>query len=44
MSSKIVEVEIFVPKIPSYKVLDLAKAIDPKCKIKFIGIRAGENS
>ncbi len=34
--------EIFVPKIPSYKILDLAKAIDPKCKIKFIGIRAGE--
>jgi len=34
--------EIFVPKIPSYRILDLAKAIAPNCKIKFIGIRAGE--
>ena len=34
--------EIFVPKIPSYKILDLAKAISPKSKIKFIGIRPGE--
>ena len=34
--------EIFVPKIPSFKILDLAKAIDPKKKIKFIGIRPGE--
>ena len=34
--------EIFVPKIPSYKILDLAKAIGPNCKIKFIGIRPGE--
>lgn len=34
--------EIFVPKIPSYKILDLAKAIGPSCKIKFIGIRPGE--
>ena len=31
--------EIFVPKIPSYKILDLAKAINPKCKIKIVGIR-----
>jgi UDP-N-acetylglucosamine 4,6-dehydratase (inverting) len=34
--------EIFVPKLPSYKVVDLAKAICSKSKIKFIGIRAGE--
>jgi UDP-N-acetylglucosamine 4,6-dehydratase (inverting) len=34
--------EIFVPKIPSYKVTDLADAIGPKCKKKIIGIRAGE--
>ncbi len=34
--------EVFVPKIPSMKILDLAKAIAPKCKIKFIGIRPGE--
>jgi UDP-N-acetylglucosamine 4,6-dehydratase len=34
--------EIFVPKIPSYRITDLAKAINPKCKIKIIGIRPGE--
>ena len=32
----------FVPKIPSMKILDLAKAIGPDCKIKEIGIRPGE--
>ncbi len=34
--------EIFVPKIPSYKILDVAKAIGPNCKIKVVGIRPGE--
>ncbi|WP_163538888.1 UDP-N-acetylglucosamine 4,6-dehydratase (inverting) [Gracilibacillus sp. YIM 98692] len=34
--------EIFVPKIPSMKVTDLAKAIGPECKIDIIGIRPGE--
>ena len=34
--------EIFVPKIPSYKILDVAEAIDPKCRIEIIGIRPGE--
>jgi len=34
--------EIFVPQIPSYKIVDLAKAIAPKCKLKIIGIRPGE--
>ena len=34
--------EIFIPKIPSYKILDLIKAIAPKCKIVNIGIRPGE--
>ena len=34
--------DIFVPKIPSYKVTDLAKAINSKNKIKVIGIRKGE--
>ena len=34
--------EIFIPKIPSYKVIDLAKSINPKAKIKIIGIRKGE--
>lgn len=34
--------EIFVPKIPSMKVTDLAKAIAPECEIEIIGIRPGE--
>ena len=34
--------EIYVKKIPSMKILDLAKAINPKSKIKIIGIRPGE--
>ena len=34
--------EIFVPKIPSYNLTDLAVAIGPTCKIKYIGIRPGE--
>lgn len=34
--------EIFVPKIPSMKVIDLAKAIAPEAKIKIVGIRPGE--
>ena len=34
--------EIFIPILPSYKILDLCKAIDDKKKIKIIGIRPGE--
>ena len=34
--------EIFVPKIPSMKIVDLAKAIAPECEIEVIGIRPGE--
>ena len=34
--------EIFVPKISSFKVVDLAKAVNKKAKIKVIGIRPGE--
>jgi UDP-N-acetylglucosamine 4,6-dehydratase len=34
--------EIFVPKIPSMKIVDLAKALCPDCKLKEIGIRPGE--
>ena len=34
--------EIIVPKLPSYKILDLAKAIDQNVKIEIIGIRQGE--
>jgi len=34
--------EVFVPKIPSTKVVDLARAIAPSAKIEIIGIRPGE--
>lgn len=34
--------EIFVPKLPSIKIIDLAKAMAPNVKIKEIGIRPGE--
>jgi len=34
--------EIFVPKIPSYRITELAKAIGPKCKHEVVGIRPGE--
>lgn len=34
--------EIFVPKIPSYKITELAKAIAPDCKQEVIGMRPGE--
>ncbi len=34
--------ELFVPKIPSYKIMDVAKAIGPECEYKVSGIRPGE--
>ena len=34
--------EIFVPKIPSYKITDVATAIAPECEQKVVGIRPGE--
>ena len=34
--------EIFIPKIPSMKIVDLAKVVAPECRIKIIGIRPGE--
>ena len=34
--------EIFIPKIPSMKITDLARAIEPGCTFKWTGIRAGE--
>ena len=34
--------EIFIPKIPSFNILDLANAIAPECEHKIIGIRPGE--
>ncbi len=34
--------EIFVPKIPSYRITDVAKAICPECEQRIVGIRPGE--
>ena len=34
--------EIFIPKIPSFRILDLAEAIAPGCRKEIIGIRPGE--
>jgi UDP-N-acetylglucosamine 4,6-dehydratase len=34
--------ELYVPKIPSYKITDVAEAIGPECKKEVIGIRPGE--
>ncbi|WP_142784482.1 UDP-N-acetylglucosamine 4,6-dehydratase (inverting) [Changchengzhania lutea] len=34
--------ELFVPKIPSYKIMDVAEAIGPNCEKPVIGIRPGE--
>lgn len=34
--------ELFVPKIPSMNIMDLAKAVAPECDVKIVGIRPGE--
>jgi UDP-N-acetylglucosamine 4,6-dehydratase/5-epimerase len=34
--------EIFVPKIPSYRIMELAEAIAPECERRVVGIRPGE--
>jgi len=34
--------EIFVPKLPSMRLMDLAQAVASECQMKFIGIRPGE--
>ena len=34
--------ELFVPKIPSYRITDVAKAIGPNCDMPNVGIRPGE--
>lgn len=34
--------EIFIPKIPSYRITDVAKAVAPNCEQEIIGIRPGE--
>ncbi len=34
--------EIFVPKIPSYRITDVAEAVGPECEVRVVGIRPGE--
>ncbi len=34
--------EIFIPKIPSMKIMDLVKAVAPESRVRYIGIRPGE--
>lgn len=34
--------EVFVPKIPSMRVVDLAEAVAPECEVEYVGIRPGE--
>ena len=34
--------ELFVPKIPSYRITDVAKAINGECRVEIVGIRPGE--
>lgn len=34
--------EIFIPKIPSYKITEVVKAVAPKAEVKIVGIRPGE--
>jgi UDP-N-acetylglucosamine 4,6-dehydratase (inverting) len=34
--------EIFIPKIPSYRILELAEALAPNCSTEIVGIRPGE--
>ena len=34
--------EVFVPKVPSMNIVDLARAIAPECRIEYIGLRPGE--
>ena len=41
-ANKMIGREIFVPKLPSYNIEQLAKVINPEAEIKYIGIRPGE--
>jgi UDP-N-acetylglucosamine 4,6-dehydratase len=34
--------EVFVPKIPSMRIVDLAEAVAPGCELEYVGIRPGE--
>jgi UDP-N-acetylglucosamine 4,6-dehydratase len=34
--------EIFVPKIPSMRLVDMARTVAPECEVEYVGIRPGE--
>jgi UDP-N-acetylglucosamine 4,6-dehydratase len=34
--------EVFVPKVPSMRIVDLAQSLAPECRIEYIGLRPGE--
>jgi FlaA1/EpsC-like NDP-sugar epimerase len=34
--------ELFVPRIPSYRIMDVARAVAPEARVEFIGMRPGE--
>ena len=34
--------EILVPKIPSYRIIDVARAVGPNCDYPVVGVRPGE--
>jgi len=34
--------EVLVPRIPSYRIVDVAAAIDGKCEVRIVGVRPGE--
>ena len=42
MMTNMVGGEMYVPKIPSMKIVDLARIIGPECELKEVGIRPGE--
>ena len=41
-SEKMIGKEIFIPKLPSYNIVQLAKVINPEAEVEYIGIRPGE--
>ena len=41
-ASKMIGGEIFIPKLPSYDILQLTRVINPDIDVKIIGIRPGE--
>ena len=42
MGARVKYGELFVPKMPSYRITDVAEAVGPNCKKEIIGVRPGE--